>query len=134
MDEYFKVRDAVEGERVVQTAMCSLLKVAHGPYVVDHELEAARGFADISFAPQLERYPDIGWAMLIELKYLKKEDDASPAALAAIRTEAIGQLDRYAADHDIARAWGLESSGGHVKLVRLVIVFQGGDRVLCEAV
>lgn len=134
VDEYFKVRDAVEGERVVQTAMCSLLKVAHGPYIVDHEIEAKRGFADISFAPQLERYPDIGWAMLIELKYLKKEDDASPTVLAAIRAEAIGQLDRYAADHDIARAWGLGSSGGHVKLVRLVIVFQGGDRVLCEAV
>ena len=34
----------------------------------------------------------------------------------------------------IDRTWGLEASGGHVKLVRLVIVFQGGDRVLCEAV
>ena len=134
VDEYFKVRDAIEGERVVQTAMCSLLKVAHGPYVVDHEPEAGKGFADITFAPQLERYPEIGWAMMIELKYLKREDDASSAALAAIRAEAIRQLDRYAADHDLARAWGLESSGGHVKLVRLVIVFQGGDRVLCEAV
>ena len=134
VDEYFKVRDAIEGERVVQTAMCSLLKVAHGPYIVDHELEARRGFADISFAPQLERYPEIGWAMLIELKYLKKEDDASPAALSDIRAEAIAQLDRYSAEHDLARAWGLESSGGHVKLVRLVVVFQGGDRVLCEAV
>ena len=134
VDEYFKVRDAIEGERVVQTAMCSLLKVAHGPYIVDHEIEAGRGFADISLAPQLERYPNIAWAMLIELKYLKKEDDASPASLAAIRAEAIAQLDRYATDHDIARVWGLESSGGHVKLVRLVIVFQGGDRVLCDAV
>ncbi len=44
------------------------------------------------------------------------------------------QLDRYAADHDLARAWGLESSGGHVKPVRPVVVFQGGDRILCEAV
>ena len=134
VDEYFRVRDAIEGERVVQTAMCSLLKVAHGPYVVNHEPEAGRGFVDIALAPQLERYPDIGWAMLIELKYLKKEDDASPVALAALREKAIAQLDRYAADHDLARAWGLESSGGHVKLVRLVIVFQGGDRVFCEAV
>ena len=49
-------------------------------------------------------------------------------------TTLIAQLDRYAADHDLARAWGLESSGGHVKLVRLAIIFQGGDRVLCEAV
>ena len=89
-------------------------------------------FNDISLAPQLERYPEIGWAMLIELKYLKKEDDVSSAALAAIRKEAIAQLDRYAANNNLARAWGLESSGGHVKLVRLVIVFQGGDRVLCE--
>ena len=56
------------------------------------------------------------------------------AALAAIRTEAIVQLDRYAADHDLARSWCLESSGGHVKIVRLVVVFQGGNRVLCEAV
>ena len=52
--------------------------------------------------------------MLIELKYLKKEDAASPAALAAIREEAIGQLDRYAADPDLARTWGLESSGGQI--------------------
>ena len=134
VSSYFKVRDAVEGERVVQTAMCALLKVAHGSFIVDHEREANGGFVDILVKPQLSRYPDIGWALMIELKYLKAEDDASPAALARLRDHAAEQLGRYAADAELAKEWGLESSGGHVKLVKLAIVFQGGDCVLCEEV
>ena len=55
VSRYWKVRDAVEGERVVQTALCSLLYVGHGPYIVRHERESAGGFVDIAFEPQLAR-------------------------------------------------------------------------------
>ena len=71
------MRDAIEGERVVQTAMCSLLKVAHGPYVVDHKIEAKRDSADISLVPQLVRYPGIGWAMLVERRPHEPEGGSS---------------------------------------------------------
>ena len=134
VSRYWKVRDAVEGERVVQTALCSLLYVGHGPYIVRHERESAGGFIDIAFEPQLARWPEIGHAALVELKYLKASDDASPAALAKIRDAAAAQLARYAADHDLARAWNLKEQGGTVTLHRVVLVFHGGDVALCEAI
>ena len=134
VSRYWRVRDAVEGERVVQTALCSLLYVGHGPYVVRHERESAGGFVDIAFEPQLARWPEIGHAALVELKYLKVSDDASPAALAKIRDAAAAQLARYAADHDLARAWNLKENGGTVTLHRVVLVFHGGDVALCEEV
>ena len=134
VSRYWRVRDAVEGERVVQTALCSLLYVGHGPYIVRHERESAGGFVDIAFEPQLARWPEIGHAALVELKYLKASDDASPAALAKIRDAAAAQLARYAADHDLARAWNLKEQGGTVALHRVVLVFHGGDVALCEEV
>ena len=134
VSRYWKVRDAVEGERVVQTALCALLYVGHGPYIVRHERESAGGFVDIAFEPQLARWPEIGHAALVELKYLKASDDASPAALAKIRDAAAAQLARYAADHDLARAWNLKENGGTVTLHRVVLVFHGGDVALCEEV
>ena len=185
VSRYWKVRDAIEGERVVQTALCSLLYVGHGPYIVHHERESTGGFVDIAFEPQLNRWPQIGHAALIELKYLKKggtrsvasawetggtasvpsaggtggtasvpsadatervppetavgvppeaTDCVAPEALDRIRTEAIAQLDRYAADHDLARAWNLREKGGTVTLHRIVLVFHGGDVALCEEV
>ena len=134
VSRYWKVRDAVEGERAVQTALCALLYVGHGPYIVRHERESAGGFVDIAFEPQLARWPEIGHAALVELKYLKASDDASPAALAKIRDAAAAQLARYAADHDLARAWNLKEQGGTVTLHRVVLVFHGGDVALCEEV
>ena len=134
VSRYWRVRDAVEGERVVQTALCSLLYVGHGPYIVHHERESAGGFVDIAFEPQLNRWPEIGHAALVELKYLKATDDASPAALARVKAAAAEQLARYAADHDLARAWNLKENGGTVTLHRIAVVFHGGDVALCEEI
>ena len=132
VSRYWRVRDAVEGERVVQTALCSLLYVGHGPYIVTHEQETRGGFIDIAFEPQLGRWPDIGHAAILELKYLKESDDASDAALAKIRAAALEQIARYAADRDLARKWNLREAGGTVELHRIVLVFHGGDVALCE--
>ena len=134
VSRYWKCRDAIEGERVEQTALCSLLYVGHGPYIVRHEPESGGGFVDIAFEPQLNRWPQIGHAALVELKYLKKDADASPEALAKLRAEASDQIARYASDHDLARAWNLREGGGTVALHRIVIVFHGGDIAICEEV
>ena len=134
VSRYWRVRDAAEGERVVQTALCSLLYVGHGPYLVRHEQESAGGFVDIAFEPQLARWPQIGHAALVELKYLKLSDDASPAVLAKLKADAASQLDRYAKDHDLARAWNLREQGGTVTLHRIAVVFHGGDVALCEEI
>ena len=37
-------------------------------------------------------------------------------------------------DHDLARAWNLRENGGTVTLHRIVLVFHGGDVVLCEEI
>ena len=134
VSSYWKVRDAIEGERVVQTALCSLLFVGHGPYVVRHEQEAAGGFVDVVFEPQFSRWPQMRHAAILEVKYLKESDDASPAALAKVRDAAAAQIERYAADHDLARLWNLKEKGGPVTLHRIVLVFHGGDVALCEEI
>ena len=134
VSRYWKVRDAAEGERVVQTALCSLLYVGHGPYLVRHEQESAGGFVDIAFEPQLARWPQIGHAAVVELKYLRASEDASPAALAKLKAGAAAQLDRYAKDNGLARAWNLREAGGTVALHRIAVVFHGGDVALCEEI
>ena len=134
VSRYWRVRDAAEGERVVQTALCSLLYVGHGPYLVRHEQESAGGFVDIAFEPQLARWPQIGHAAVVELKYLKASEDASPAALAKLKGEAAAQLARYAQDNGLARAWNLREAGGTVTLHRIAVVFHGGDVALCEEI
>ena len=132
---------------MVQTAMCANLRAAHGPYLVDHEIEAGGGFADSVWEPDLGRYPEIKYALLIELKYLKKDDDASPAALAKLRREAADQLDRYAADHDLAQRWCLtngklkmengkcvDGKVPSVELKRVMVVFHAQELLVCEEI
>ena len=148
--ENFAVRDAVEGEKVVQSTLVALLTAAKGPYLVRHEREAGGGFYDIALAPRLDRWPDIAHAALIEMKYVKAGDPApTPGQLADIKAKAVEQLDRYSADPALAKAWRLNSGASGtsgtsgisgtsglppVALHRLVMVFHGGACVVSEEV
>ena len=144
--ENFAVRDAVEGEKVVQSTLVTLLTAAGGPYFVKHERESGGGFYDIALAPQLSRWPEIAHAALIEMKYVKAGDPApTPEQLAKIKAEAIDQLDQYSSDSALAAEWNLTPqppndlttqppNQSSVALHRLVIVFHGGACALCEEV
>ena len=135
--ENFAVRDAVEGEKVVQSTLVALLTAAKGPYLVSHEREAGGGFYDLALAPRLDRWPDIGHAALIEMKYVKAGDPAPTAEqLADIKAKAIDQLDKYSADPALVAKWHLTGTTDvpSVELHRLVLVFHGGDCVLAESV
>jgi len=134
--ENFAVRDAVEGEKVVQSTLVALLCAAGGPYLVRHEREAGGGFYDIALKPQLDRWPDIAHAALIEMKYVKAGDDAPDAkGLADIKAKAIEQLNRYSSDSTLNSTLStLNYLGSSVALHRLVLVFHGGDCVLAEEV
>ena len=126
--ENFAVRDSVEGEKVVQSTVVALLMAAKGPYYVKHEGEAGGGFYDLALAPQLDRWPEIAHAALIEMKYVKAGDPPpTPEALADTKAKAIEQLDRYSADPAVVAA-------ATVALHRLVLVFHGGDCVLADEV
>ena len=129
--ENFAVRDAVEGEKVVQSTVVALLRASGGPYFVKHERESGGGFYDIALEPQLLRWPDIAHAALIEMKYVKAGDPAPTADdIAKIRAAAIDQLDRYSSDPQLVKEWRLNT----VALHRLVLVFHGGECVLTEEV
>ena len=138
----FAVRNAVEGEKVVQSTLVALLCAAGGPYFVRHEREFGSGFYDIALAPQLDRWPEIAHAALIEMKYVKAGDPKpTPEQLADIKAKAIEQLDRYSADPALSAPWRLKSGNGNwgtengtVELHRLVMVFHGGECVLTEEV
>ena len=149
--ENFAVRDAVEGEKVVQSTLVALLTAAKGPYYVKHEREAGGGFYDIALAPQLDRWPEIAHAALIEMKYVKAGDPApTPQDLADIKSKAIAQLDRYSSDSTLVSAWHLKPSTPQtsqtpqppqtpqtsqtVSLHKLVLVFHGGECVLADEV
>ena len=106
--ENFAFRDSVEGEKVVQSTLVALLTAAKGPYFVTHEREAGGGFYDLALAPRLARWPDLGHAALIELKYVKAGDPPPmPEALAKIKAAAIDQLDKYSADPALVAKWHL---------------------------
>ena len=100
--------------------------------------ESGHRFVDIALKPQLARYPEIGYAAQIELKYFKATDEVTPATLAQVKADALEQLARYARDKNIAREWNLKPipgvtegvPGGTVELRRLLVVFHGG-RVVC---
>ena len=64
--------------------------------------------------------------------YLQGAAAPQPVALAKIRAAAGEQIDRYAADRDLARKWNLTTQGGTVTLHRIVLVFHGGDVALLE--
>ena len=143
--ENFAVRDSVEGEKVVQSTLVALLTAAGGPYLVRHEREAGGGFYDIALKPQLDRWPEIAHAALIEMKYVKKGDPTpTPEQLADIKAKAIEQLDKYSSDPALRAAWHLKTltsqtpqtfqTSQTVFLHRLVLVFHGGDCVLAEEV
>ena len=131
--ENFAVRDTVEGEKVVQSTLVALLTAAGGPYLVRHEREAGGGFYDIALKPQLDRWPEIAHSALIEMKYVKKGDPKpTPEQLAAIKSDAIAQLDKYSGDSTLhSTLYTLHSS---VSLHRLVLVFHGGECLLSEEV
>ena len=66
-------------------------------------------------------------------KFARDFADRMPAGVAdAILSAAGEQIDRYAADRDLARKWNLTTQGGTVTLHRIVLVFHGGDVALSE--
>jgi len=125
-------RDLLDGEKAVQAALASLL-TAGNAYAVRTEHRAGFGFADLALAPRLINYPNIKYAALLEVKYLKKKEKVTKAMKASLLAEAKGQLERYAQDNNLAEEWSLKPSGT-VTLIRLAVVFHGEDLLLAEEI
>ena len=121
------IRDYLDGEKIVQGFLAAYLGVSPH-FVMRTEPELNKGFADISLEPLAAQYPELRHGFLIELKYLKRSEDASKTKVQAMVEEAERQLRRYLADDRLAQAYPSAQFAG------LAVVFHGWEMACCEEV
>ena len=120
------IRDYLDGEKVIQGFLAAYLGVSQH-FLMRTEPELNRGFADITLEPLVAQYPELRHGYLIELKYLKRSEDASKAKVQAVVENAHDQLRRYLADDRLAQAYPSAQFTG------LAVVFHGWEMVSCQA-
>ncbi len=119
VEKQTSVRDYLSGEKVIQTFLLAYLNVTDY-FITRSEVEMGKGFADLYLEPFFSKYPDLNYAYLIEVKYIKRSeftDEKMKEQLAEAKT----QLKKYAADEEIIRRCG----GAELK--RIALVFSGWE-------
>ena len=124
--EQTSIRDYLDGEKVVQGFLAAYLGVSRH-FLMRTEPELNKGFADISLEPLAAQHPELRHGFLIELKYLKRGEDANEAKVQAVVEDAREQLWRYLADERLARAYP------SVQFTGLAVVFHGWEMARCQA-
>ena len=119
------VRDYLREEKMVQGFLAAYLG-ATDHFLFSTEREFGKGFVDFCLEPFTARHPRARHGYLIELKYLKREEDE--AELDAALADAKTQLTRYLADYH------LQQQGPNVAYTGLAIAFHGWELARCEAV
>ena len=120
------VRDYLDGEKVIQGFLAAYLGVSQH-FLMRTEPELNKGFADITLEPLTAQHPELRHGYLIELKYIKRGEDASKAKVQAMVENAHDQLRRYLADDRLAQAYPSAQFTG------LAVVFHGWEMVSCQA-
>ena len=121
------IRDYLDGEKVVQAFLAAYFSIV-GHFLIHSERELGKGYADLHLEPFLARYPDMRYGYVIEIKYLKRGEEANAAAVASRLEDARTQLRGYLAD---AR---LRLQSPAVRHVGLAVVFHGWELAACDAV
>ena len=114
------IRDYLDGEKIIQGFLAAYLGVSRH-FLMRTEPELNKGFADITLEPLVAQDPDLRHGFLIELKYLKRGEDASADKVQGLVRDAEEQLRRYLADERLGRAHPT------VKFTGLVVVFHGWE-------
>ena len=124
--EQTSIRDYLDGEKIIQGFLAAYLGLSPH-FLMRTEPELGKGFADISLEPLAAQHPELRHGFLIELKYLKRGEDASEAKVQAVFEDAHEQLRRYLADDRLARAYP------SARFTGLAVVFHGWEMVRCQA-
>ena len=119
------VRDYLDGEKIIQGFLAAYLGVSRH-FLLRTEVELNKGFADISLEPLVAQFPELQHGYLIELKYLKRGDEAGDGAVRQAVQDANAQLKRYLADQRLARMYP------SARFTGVVVVFHGWEMVWCE--
>ena len=120
------VRDYVQGERLLQGFFAAYLGAANC-YVFHTEQELGKGYADMVLTPLTVRYPTLTHGFVVELKYLKRDEDGEAPAQSALAA-AKDQLRGYLADERLAR------QHPSVRFAGIALVFRGWELVAAEQV
>jgi len=130
MKESMSLRDLITGEKSIQAFLNVYLGLSQR-YIVHVEKELNKGFADIVMEPFKARFPEIKYAYLIEIKYMKKvkgKKAKENGKLQQLIAEAKKQLSKYSMDSKF------EKSMTGTNLIKLVLVFTGIELVHIEEV
>lgn len=120
IDRKTVLRDAIYQEATIKTLMLAYMSMTDY-FIIWPEFEAGKGFSDLYLMPRLGLYPDMQYAYLIELKYIKQNDTTT--SVETLLTKAEEQLRRYAADEKI------QQSVGSTQLRLLAAVYRGWEPV-----
>ena len=119
------VRDYLREEKMVQGFLAAYLG-ATDHFLFSTERELGKGYVDFCLEPFTARHPLAWHGYLIELKYVKREEDE--AKLDAALAEAKTQLKRYLADDY------LQEQGPDIAYTGLAVVFHGWELARRESV
>lgn len=120
VDKKTALRDAIYQEATIKTVMLAYMSLSNY-FIIWPEFEAGKGFSDLYLMPRLGLYPDMQYAYLIELKFVKKDDQTT--SIDKLLEDAETQLRKYAADERV------QQSIGHTQLRLLGAVYRGWEPV-----
>ena len=118
------IHDYLDGEKVIQGFLAAYLGFSRH-FLLRTETELSKGFADICLEPMTAHYPELRHGYLIEMKYLKRGEDASEAKVQAVIREAKRQLRGYLQDERLKRQYPSAEFSG------LAVVFHGWEMTRC---
>lgn len=116
VDKKSALRDAIYQETAIKTVMLAYMSLSNY-FIIWPEFEAGKGFSDLYLMPRLGLYPDMQYAYLIELKFIKKDDTTT--SVDRLLSDAETQLRRYASDERV------QQSVGTTRLRLLAAVYRG---------
>ncbi|OQY12881.1 MAG: hypothetical protein B6I31_02335 [Desulfobacteraceae bacterium 4572_19] len=127
-----KIRDYIHGEKVVQSFFIAYFNVIDF-YISLSEEELNKGYADIVMKPFFEKYNDIKYAYLLELKYIPRMDDEKKLQNAIDKKvkKSKEQLDKYKNDEFSKKMMNLKPYG-EVVLKKGIVVFHGWELIYIE--
>ena len=126
LQQQTSVRDYIQGERMLQGFLAAYLG-ATSCFVFHTEQELGKGYADMVLTPLTARYPSLRHGYVVELKYLKRDQEREALAQSVLE-EAKDQLRGYLADQRLAM------QHPSVRFTGVALVFRGWELVGAEAV
>ncbi|CAN2039630.1 ATPase AAA [Candidatus Magnetomoraceae bacterium gMMP-15] len=120
------IRDYLNGEKVIQGFLLAYLNITD-LYLTQTEQDMQKGFSDLYLEPFSAKYPDMGFAYLIELKYISRGKYSETRLKKEIK-QAEAQINQYADSERIRKTLG------NTELKKIILIYKGWELVYREEV